>query len=102
MTKPRTVPQDGARSRPDPAGGGFNIWAVRRGRDAENATTEGKMISTCATCRWSKEGQLMPGWLICAPPLPPMLRRPAEMQPMSVRVNEWCVLWTERPDVERG
>ena len=46
MTKPRTVPQDGARSRPDPAGGGFNIWAVRRGRDAENATTEGKMIST--------------------------------------------------------
>ena len=43
------------------------------------------MISTCATCRWSKEAQLMPGWLICAPPLPPMLRRPAERQPMS-----WC------------
>ena len=46
MTKPRTVPQDGARSRPDPAGGGSILRAVRRGRDAENATTEGKMIST--------------------------------------------------------
>lgn len=61
------------------------------------------MTSTCATCRWGQTfNETLPDWRLCRVPLPPMLRRPADVENRHVKVNETCALWTERPDVERG